>query len=264
MPFPEVAQSDCQHLRGQESSNASSSLRSISPEPLLSPNSQPSPRVTPGLKPGKPQIQRHRSVSKRMLSTLKSAASRTRSTNTIRPIESEASLLRRLSGRRKPTIELPPERRAYSFDISRDSVASEVDVPGSDDFARQGPLGSEHRSFTDSTVSTAALVQELEEITPPFGTPTPARLPFMSRFSKSPESPPPRYPARFDVTPRLQEKVPQALPVEATNGKILVPYVRLEATMDTFILDPSEKKDMWIAIEASTETQVVDQKTIQG
>lgn len=263
--MPLTAQHDCQPLCCQES-NASSSLRSMSPEPLLSPSSQPSPRVTPGLKPEKPQIQRHRSVSKRMLSSLKSAASRTCSTNTIRPIESEASLLRRLSGRRKPTIEPPPERRAYSFDISRDSVASESDVAGGEtsDFANQRPLGNEHRSFTDSTVSTAALVQELEEITPPFGTPTPDRMPFMSRFSKSPESPPPRYPARFDVTPKPRDKADESLPIEPVSGKIVVPYVRLEATMDTSILDPSEKKDMWIAVEASTETQVVDQTSIGG
>ena len=191
-----------------------------------------------------------------MLSSLKSAATRTRSTHAIRPMESEASLLRRISGRRKPTNGSQPERRAYSFDVSRDSVASDTDH-------RDGHLDDrsvhrlDQRSCTESTVSTSALVQDLESVTPPLGTPTDGRVVSKNRYSGAPESPPPRHPAGFELTPRPVDRMVQ-LATEQITLQLTVPYIQLHVTMDNSIVDYSEKRNMWIAIEATVKTHVVD------
>lgn len=215
--------------------------------------------LSTGLVTEHPHINWHRSVSKRMLSSLKSATARTRSSRIIRPMESESSLLRRMSGRRKPINDQPPERRAYSFDISRDSVASEADVvsDGSPDPAEHKGQRLEHRSFTDSTVSTSALVQELESVTPPFGTPTPDRVVLKHRFSSAPESPPPKHPVGFELTPRPFERVVQPT-LEPTRNLMVVPYVRLDVSMATTVIDFGEKRNIWVAIEAAVEMHVSD------
>jgi len=231
-------------------SHAPSSPRNLSPESF--PSQQPPGNIVSE----QPKISHHRSVSKRMLSSLKSAATRTRSTHAIRPMESEASLLRRISGRRKPTNVSQPERRAYSFDVSRDSVASEPDHPDGQ-AADRDVHRLDQRSFTDSTVSTSALVQELDSVTPPLGTPTGDRVIFKHRFSGVPESPPPRHPAGFELTPRPFDKTAQ-LSFEQTTLQLMAPYIELEVAMDTSFVDYGEKRNLWIAIEATVKTHVVD------
>lgn len=191
-----------------------------------------------------------------MLSSLKSAASRTRSTHAIRPMESEASLLRRISGRRKPTDVSQPERRAYSFDVSRDSVVSEPEQPDGQAADREVHR-LDQRCFTDSTVSTSALVQDLDSVTPPLGTPTGDRVIFEHRYSAAPESPPPKHPAGFELTPRPFDKMVQ-LAIEQTTLQLMAPYIQLEVAMDTSFVDYGEKKNIWIAIEATVKTHIVD------
>ena len=231
-------------------SHAPSSPRSLSPEPFI-------PRPLQGnTVPEQPKIAHHRSVSRRMLSSLKSAATRTRSTHAIRPMESESSLLRRISGRRKSTNVPQPERRAYSFDVSRDSVASEADYLDGQ-VADRNDHRLEQRSLTDSTVSTSALAQDLEFVTPPVGTPTGNRVVFKNRYSGAPESPPPKYPAGFELTPRPFDRTTQ-LTAEQTALQLTVPYVQLHIAMDTSVVDYSEKRNMWIAIEATVKTRTVD------
>jgi hypothetical protein len=171
-------------------------------------------------------------------------------------MESEASLLRRISGRRKPTNVSQPERRAYSFDVSRDSVASEPDHPDGQ-AADRDVHRLDQRSFTDSTVSTSALVQDLDSVTPPLGTPTGDRVIFKHRFSGVPESPPPRHPAGFELTPRPFDKTAQ-LSLEQTTLQLMAPYIELEVAMDTSFVDYGEKRNLWIAIEATVKTHVVD------
>jgi hypothetical protein len=228
-------------------------LQIASPEPMLL---HP---LSPDAKVEQAKVNRHRSVSNRVMSSLKSAAARTRSSRTIRPMESESSLLRRMSGRRKPTAETQPERRAYSFDVSRDSVASEVDIVhgSSADAISHGNQALEHRSFTDSTVSTTALVEELDPVTPPFDAPTPERVVFKNRFSSAPESPPPRHPAGFDRTPRPVDRVARSTSDHAVR-RMTVPCVRLDVAMDADFLDFGESSNMWVAIEAIVETHVVE------
>lgn len=247
-------------------------LLTLSPQPSHAPGSRsisPEP-FTPQPLPGnishqqQPKVIHHRSVSKRMLSSLKSAAARTRSTHTIRPMESEASLLRRISGRRKPTNEAQPERRAYSFDVSRDSVASEAGYSGGQIETDMGRnvQGLDQRSLTGSTVSTSALVQDLESVTPPFGTPTVDRVVFKHRYSGAPESPPPRHPAGFELTPRPFDRMMQHA-IAQPKLHLAIPYIQLHVTMDTSIVDYGEKRNIWIAIEASVKTHVVD-PSIEG
>ena len=228
-------------------------LRIASPEPMLL---HP---LSPDLKAEQAKVNRHRSVSNRVMSSLKSAAARTRSSRTIRPMESESSLLRRMSGRRKPNTETQPERRAYSFDVSRDSVASEVDIAhgSSVDAISHGNHALEHRSFTDSTLSTTALVEELDPVTPPFDAPTPDRVVFKNRFSNAPKSPPPRHPAGFDRTPRPSDRVTRSTSDHAVR-RMTVPCVRLDVAMDADFLDFGESSNMWVAIEASVESHAVE------
>jgi hypothetical protein len=236
-----------------------SSLRSVSPEQFTT---QPG---SENLVTERPKSNHHRSVSKRMLSSLKSAAARTRSTHTIRPMESEASLLRRISGRRrKPTNDPQPERRAYSFDVSRDSVASEVDQreAQSDIHVDCNVQQLDQRSFTDSTVSTTALVQDPEEETPSFGTPIISRVGLKHRYSGAPESPPPRHPAGLQLTPRPFNTMMQ-LATEQVRHKLAIPYIRLDVVMDTPVVDYGEKRFIWVAVEATVETHVTDQ-SIEG
>lgn len=233
--------------------HAPGSLRSISPEPLAP------PPYTSRMADDPPKLVHHRSVSKRMLSSLKSAATRTRSTNAIRPMESEASLLRRISGRRKPTNGPQPERRAYSFDVSRENVASDIDHRDGTtdmDFGRVSPK-LDHRSFTESTVSTTALVQGLESVTPPFGTPSTGQMTFKHRYSSAPESPPPKHPAIFELTPRPPDRMTNPA-TEPIRHQLTVPFVRLDVAMDTQVVDYGEKRSIWIAIEATVDTHVVE------
>jgi hypothetical protein len=171
-------------------------------------------------------------------------------------VESEASLLRRISGHRKPTNGPQPERRAYSFDVSRNSVASEPDHQDSHVIDRSVHK-IDQRSCTESTVSTSALVQDLGSVTPPLGTPTCDRVVFKNRYSGAPESPPPRHPAGFELTPRPFGRLMQ-LATEQTPLQLTVPYIQLHVTMDTSIVDYSEKRNMWVAIEATVKTHVVD------
>lgn len=236
-----------------DKSDAHNELRTASPEPMLL---HP---LSPDLKIEQAKVNRHRFVSNRVMSSLRSAAARTRGSRTIRPMESESSLLRRISGRRKPTTDIQPERRAYSFDVSRDSVASEVDIAhgSSVDTISHGNKALEHRSFTDSTVSTTALVQELESVTPPFGTPTPERVAFKHRFSNAPESPPPSHPAGLERTPRPLDRVAQSTTEDAVR-RVTVPCVRLDVAMDAGFLDFGESGNMWVAIEAFVEAHAVE------
>lgn len=156
---------------------------------------------------------------------------------------------------------MQPERRAYSFDVSRESVASEVDVgrPNNPDPAIYGAGASDQRSFTDSTVSTTALVEGLEALTPPFGTPKPENVVVVHRGSAQNASPPPTHRAGYDLTPRPLEKSPHpVLMDEPLRQYATVPYIELHIAVSTPMLDVGFERDIWVAVEASVETQVID------
>ena len=48
------------------------------------------------------------------------------------------------------------------------------------------------------------------------------------------------------------------LATEPITHRLAVPYVRLGVAMDTSVVDYGEKRNIWIAIEATVETHVVD------
>ena len=239
-----------------------SSLRTVSPEPLPFQSASHYSPVS-----DEPKVQRHKSVSRRVLSSLKSnlssAASRTRGAQSIRPVDSETSLLKKDSGSRKPDPQPPAERRAYSFDVSRESVASEIE-PDADidtDPVLYSRATSAHRSFTDSTVSTSALVEELGVTLPPPGTPTPDRVALNYRHSAVAPSPPPKYPATFDLTPRRQDERLPRVPAAFIGEQLIIPYIKLHVTVDSPALDVRTTGNVWVAIEASVQMQTVNLPT---
>jgi hypothetical protein len=89
------------------------------------------------------------------------------------------------------------------------------------------------------------------------GTPTGDRVIFKHRYSGAPESPPPKHPAGFELTPRPLDRTVQ-LAAEKTTLQLAAPYVQLEVAMDTSFVDYGEKKNIWIAIEATVKTHDVD------
>jgi hypothetical protein len=190
-----------------------------------------------------PRMHRHKSVSRRMLSKVKQGiVSRSRASPIIRPIESETSLMRRISGRRKQSVEV--DRRAQSFELSRDSVST---VPGSgiqeeiiDHYAQQ-------RSATCSTVSTSQIMDELP-LTPSY---------LVNRTPQQQLSPEPASDATsaHDIspghTPRPQRKT--TLWQTADSAHLLrmgVPHVNLVVNLERNAVDSASEQAIWVAVEA--------------
>lgn len=223
------------------------------PQPVLPP---------PQSVPAGSRVQRQKSASRRMLSRVKQGiASRTKGTQSIRPVESEISLVRRISGRRKQSCEI--ERRAQSFEISRDSIDSCVaETPGS---VGSGP--SVERSFTDSTVSTAevfgdASINGISQIQASYFD-KPVVLDLSQGHNSSP--PPPSSPSP-QPTPRPPRKIsPPILPESPLTLLVTVPCVDLDVALDCTTLDVHAKRDVWIAVKAtvraSTATIDTNMKT---
>lgn len=218
-----------------------STLPSYDANDVVSMPPPPLPQLSPA------RIQRHKSVSRRMLSKVKQGISnRSKIAQSIRPIEPETSLIRRISGRRKQSVEM--ERRAHSFEISRDSVASALDedlgviTPGS--------VCPPQRSVTDSTVSTSELSGD-SPVTPPNGKCTSSsRSGHLPSLSLPPNSSP------LELTPRPPSKdVRSALPLESTTVHVAVPYVELLVTPDRAAIDAGSEHAVWVAIEAAVHSQ---------
>ncbi|KAK5715959.1 hypothetical protein LTR15_009784 [Elasticomyces elasticus] len=181
-----------------------------------------------------PKIQRHKSVSRRMLSKVKQGINnRSKASLSIRPTESDTSLLRRLSSKRQQSSE--QERRAQSFDVSRDSIISMVE----DDFDNM-PIDAAggQRSCTDSTVSTGEIMAD--------GPSTPVTIPdtahtrtgvFGLRHLRT---------MSCDASP---SHTPRPLHTTAFHN-FLVPCVELTVTTDVSAVDASAEHDIWVAIHA--------------
>lgn len=252
---------DAMITEGEQSSSATESLRLMSPEPMAAGDA---PNASASRPAEQPKIQRHKSVSRRVFSSLRNnlahATSRTRSTQSIRPIDSETSLVQKPPSKRNPSTEASSERRAYSFDVSRESVASDADIDNgeSSEPAFYGGYAVQHRSATDSTVSTSALIEELETTQVAPGTPTPGKVVLLHRYSSLAPSPPPKYPARLEHTPRPIDRPPTAPTIAPVQSVMAVPFVELDVRVDQPTLDVSTESNVWIAIEASVQTQLVD------
>lgn len=203
------------------------------------------------------QVQRQKSISRRMLSKVKQGMStRSRSSQSVRPTESETSLVRRISGRRKQSRDLE-EQRARSFDIARNSIDSQID----ETIESSNVVPSvEQRSVTASTVSTAELLGiRSTSNTPDFShqvisSDCHGLAPIPS--SSSPLDPTPRPPPRKDL-PVVPLTVPHTLHV---------PCVDLNVTLSSASVDLHSKHDVWVAIVATITTSptVPDPQTAPG
>lgn len=196
------------------------------------------------------KVQRQKSVSRRMLSRVKQGiASKSKSSQSVRATGSETGLVRRLSGRRKPSSDA--ERRSHSFELSRDSIESTIEeVSGVSGVSTDTPPPVQ-RSFTDSTVSTSEVLEDLASIQIPphsgdaFG--TYIGQPFLANNSSP--------------TPELETPSPQPTPrplrqplgsVAGSRSKVsvAVPCVDLTVTVDSTSVDVHSKRDIWVTIDA--------------
>ena len=171
----------------------------------------------------------------------------------IRPIESETSLVRRLSGRRKRDEDT--ERRSQSFEVARQSIESGInEAPESVSFSN----ASIQRSFTDSTVSTAEVLGDspgpatpkAELVTSDYCS-APEIVPTSSPTSHSPESVSPQPTPR---PPNRKEPPRTSLPLPGLELSLTVPCVDLYVVMDAASVDFHSRRDVWVAIEATVRS----------
>ncbi|GAB1726755.1 hypothetical protein NU195Hw_g6360t1 [Hortaea werneckii] len=214
--------------------------------PTISPHSADAPNPAP-------RIQRHRSVSRRMLSKVKQGiTSRTKPTTAVRPNEPETTMFRRLSNTRKKSSEV--ERRGDTFD----AYSSGIDVSGETTpplvvDTEQQPT---QRSFTDSTVSTNEVLGN--ETPAPYhdacpGVPLSCLSSPHSSASSSPST---------ELTPRPPSKVPSRLLDPGTHLACLsIPHVLLNVTVDRMAVDAGSAGSIWVAIEGTVLSRALDVST---
>lgn len=193
------------------------------------------------------KIQRQKSVSRRMLSRVKQGiVSKSKSTQSIRPTGSETSLVRRLSGRRKNSNEV--DRRSQSFELSRDSIESTIDEVGGLRADTPPPV---QRSFTESTVSTAEILEDLASVQVPSfrENSTLSAEPFLSTILSS--SPAPATPSPQPTPRPLRKSITPAAVAPSNQRSLLIPYLSLEVTVDCGSVDVSSKRDVWVAIDTN-------------
>ncbi|RMY23599.1 hypothetical protein D0866_11615 [Hortaea werneckii] len=198
-----------------------------------------------------PRIQRHRSVSRRMLSKVKQGiASRTKTTTAaVRPNEPEATIFRRLSNTRKTPSEV--ERRADTFD----PYSSGIHVSG--ETTPPLVLETEHqltqRSFTDSTASTNE-IRGNETRTPSYdacpGVPPSCLSSPNSSANRSPST---------ELTPRPPIRPPSKPLDRGTQFALLrIPHVLLNVTADRMAVDAGSTQTVWVAIEGTVLSRALD------
>ena len=198
----------------------------------------------PPLQPQPQRMQRHKSVSRRVLSKVKQGIrNRSQSTHAIRGAESETTLLRRLSGRRKQSSEA--DRRAQSFEISRDSIDETVDLD-----RRDAVPGT--RSFTTDTVSTREALGDCLLATPP---PHSLRSAFGTASRSS--SPSTAFPSSPGETPRPPYRQLSAETSNVTRPGFCLPYVELSIDVETPTVDAGVETETWIAMEAILSSRCI-------
>lgn len=203
--------------------------------------------------PTESRMQRQKSVSRRMLSRVKQGISgRSKNFPAIRHMESETSLIRKLSRGRKHGND--DERRSQSFEVVRPSADSGIDeTPEFVSFT--SALGQ--RSFTDSTVSTAEVLGDSSNALEPRhveptldGDVLPGLAPTSPPASESAASPSPQPTPR----PPPRKELPPLLSSASHGLSLAVPCVDLYVAMDTASVDVHSKRDIWVAVEATVRS----------
>ena len=209
--------------------------------------STPPPLAAPQMSlPGK--MLHHKSVSRRMLTRVREGiANRSRSSHSVRGIDSDNRLIRRMSGKRKQSSEA--ERRMPSLEISRESIES-----NSEDYCTNETSASTcQRSFTDSTMSTEELFGSAS-LTAPLS----MRMASTNALPKRPSSP--SSSPYAESTPRgcvgnrrdIENPAPPPHPPKA------VPFVDLNVTQTRSSVDVGLEREIWVAIDATVRTKVVE------
>ena len=188
-----------------------------------------------------------------MLSRVKQGiTNRSKSSQSIRPTESETSLVRRLSGRRKESSDA--ERRLQSFEVGSGSIEGDIDeTPES--VGRAGM--SVQRSFTNSTVSTAEVFGDSPVPTKPKErTPSLEVTPARSEPRVESSSPPLPSSPSPQPTPRPppRKSLPPDPPPPTSCVALVLPCVDLYVALDSTTVDVHSKRDVWVAIEATVRS----------
>lgn len=222
---------------------------------LVPSNASESGLISPPSDRGK--MLRHKSVSRRMLSKVKEGIThRSKSATPMHAPDSETSLMRRFSGKRKHQAE--NRTGVSSFEISRDSIDSQPDEHN----LEQAAAGSQ-RSFTGSSVSTDEIMSTTLT-TPPLVQST-GRSPMDKQYPTAllPPSPTPRSPSP-EVTPRP----PRSLSTVPEQGQktscLAVPYVDLEVLVECSSIDVSMAQGIWVAIEATVRSSLVEEPDLSS
>ena len=198
--------------------------------------------------PPESRVQRQKSVSRRMLSKVKQGISgRSKNSPPIRHMESETSLIRKISGRRKQSDNV--DRHSQSFEVVRPSI----ETP---DFVSFTSAAGQ-RSFTDSTVSTAEVLGDSPDaLAPKFvepildGNALPGLAQTSSLSSQPPTSPSPQPTPR----PPPRKELPPLLRHADHDISLAVPCVDLYVVMDAASVDVHSKRDIWVAVEATVRS----------
>jgi hypothetical protein len=184
-------------------------------------------------------MQRHKSVSRRVLSKVKQGlSSRSRASLSIRPTESENSLRVRLTGIGQHMHE--SERRTQSFEIRRDGIA---DTTEHNFTGASCEMSQSLRSCTASTVPTSELVQD-EPSTPLACRNVPAASCGSMKTSEMPSHP--QDMASLDRTPCPSHG---AVNHHASPEKVL-PSIDLTVTVDHQTIEGHMSQEVWVAVEA--------------
>ncbi|KAK5175657.1 uncharacterized protein LTR77_000796 [Saxophila tyrrhenica] len=199
---------------------------------------EPAPLATPS---SSSRMQRQKSVSRRMLSRVKQGiGNRSKSSHSVRPTESDTSLARRLSGRRKPSQEI--DKRSHSFEIARASIDSGIDqTPASVSFVPS----TVQRSFTGSTVSTNEALGEGSASNTPDYARQHGELASL-RLSPIPSSSPPPNQTPRPPPQRELPPLPQSTPIS-----LHVPCIELCVALSSSAVDLHSKHDIWVAMETT-------------
>ena len=229
-------------------SNAVQSNGSSDAEMTVSLQQDPAPMTA--------KMQRQKSLSRRMLSRVKQGiASKSKISQAIRPTESETSLARRLSGRRKQCSNA--EYHSQSFEISGSSVDTSVDERPEQEVS---VVATPQRSCTDSTVSTEDILGDTTTMTtpPPQGN-VPTLSPILPSSPPMPSSPSPQ------PTPRPPRKAsPAFLPQGSESTSWVVPCVDLKVNSDHESVDIAAKREVWIVIEVTVKTKTIEFDAADG
>ncbi|KAK3670286.1 hypothetical protein LTR78_009840 [Recurvomyces mirabilis] len=188
------------------------------------------------------KAERHKSVSQRMLSKVKQGINnRSKASLSVRAVEAEPSLIRRLSARRKHSSD--NERRAQSFEISRDSVRS-IDECDFEGLSREASMAG--RSLSDYTLATSELMVDCPSTPTQHHNHNPlAQTPYTSDTS----SPQHVFAEASEQTPRpMSSKLPMT-----AKTRIIVPSVSVAITLEQATVDCNLRADVWVAIEASVQ-----------